>query len=237
MTKKPGNKGIKELSVVGYSVYDIIGPVMVGPSSSHTAGAARIGKMALNILGKTPVMATVLLHGSFAATFKGHGTDRALVGGILGMDPDDLRIKNALEIAAEQGVMVRISAADLGDAHPNLAKIILQAEDGERVEILGASTGGGKIVLLEIDSFPLQLSGEYPALVCIYSDQPGMVAKVSSILAKHGINIAFMRVARRAEDRMALMVVETDQPIPREAASKIQAFTDFYKVKIIPPVV
>lgn len=219
---------------VVYSVYDIIGPIMVGPSSSHTAGAARIGKMALNILGKSPVAATILLHGSFAAAYKGHGTDRALVAGILGMDPDDLRIKNALEIAAKQGIMVQIAEADLGDAHPNQAKIILQAEDGERVEVLGASTGGGKIVLLEIDGFPLHLSGEYPAMVCVYSDQPGMVAKVSCVLAKYKINIAFMRVVRRTGDRIALMVVETDQPIPSEAALKVQSFAGFYKVKICP---
>lgn len=216
-----------------YSVFDVIGPVMVGPSSSHTAGAARIGRIARNILGSEPDKVHILLHGSFAATYKGHGTDRALVGGILGMEPHDPSIREALQIARKKGIELVIQTGSLGDFHPNTARISLESASGERVEVIGASVGGGRVKITQINGFTLEMSGEYTTMVAVYDDRPGMVAKVSGVLAQYQVNIAFMRVSRRSSDRKALMVVETDQSIPPEAVHLIEDLIELDRVKVI----
>lgn len=216
-----------------YSIFDIIGPVMVGPSSSHTAGAAKIGRIARNILGAEPVKIHILLHGSFAATYRGHGTDRALVGGILGMEPHNPLIRDALYIAGQKGIQLTIETGNLGDVHPNTARVILESGSGETVEVIGSSIGGGQVKIIQVDGFSLEMSGEYTTLVCTYHDRPGMVAKVSSILAQHKVNIAFMRVSRRSSDRKALMVLETDQSIPPEAVAEIQDLAELERAKVI----
>lgn len=196
-------------------VFDIIGPVMIGPSSSHTAGAARIGLMVRQILGETPVSAQIRLYGSFARTGRGHGTDRALVGGLLGMQADDVRIPRSMEIAAEQGMQVEIRPDSTPGGHPNTARIIARGNSGRQVDVTGCSIGGGSILIRRIGPYEVALTGEYPALIIPHRDTPGAVAHVTGILAGAGINIARMRVSRSDRGGEAMMVIETDQPVER----------------------
>ena len=206
------------------SLFDILGPVMVGPSSSHTAGACRLGLMARAILGGMPERAQILLHGSFAATGEGHGTQRALVGGLLGLPPDDLRLREAYEEARAAGLQWEFGAVDLGeDAHPNTA-VFEVTRAGETVHLRGASLGGGRIEVAEIDGFTVALGGNYHTLVLEAQDRPGTVAMVAAILAGHGVNLATMRVDRTGRHQDALMTIECDEPIPDAVLAAIQGF-------------
>jgi L-serine dehydratase len=205
-------------------LFDILGPVMVGPSSSHTAGACRLGLMARAILGDTPDRAIVRLHGSFAATGEGHGTQRAIVGGLLGLPPDDLRLRNAYQEAEAAGLEYRFEEVDLGDdAHPNTAVFKLARGD-ETVTIRGASVGGGRIEVTEIDGFPVALGGDYDTLVLIAHDQPGTIAAISGVFADDGVNLATMRVDRTGRHKEALMTLEADQPVSDDALQRIRSF-------------
>lgn len=206
-------------------VFDIIGPIMIGPSSSHTAGAVRIGRLARAVFGEVPEQVDIYLHGSFAQTYKGHGTDVALVAGLLGLDTDDEGIISALETAKEQGVVVNFIPTDLGDVHPNTAKLVMKK--GEKVrEVVGSSIGGGNIVITKIDDFEVSLRGDYFTLVTAYKDRPGMIAKVTSLLANNNVNIAKMRVSREDKGAQALMVVETDEYISDEILEEIRQTSD-----------
>ncbi|MDR3590079.1 MAG: L-serine ammonia-lyase, iron-sulfur-dependent subunit beta [Negativicutes bacterium] len=216
-------------------IFDIIGPVMIGPSSSHTAGAVRLGKMARIILGEQPVAAAIELHGSFAQTYRGHGTDKALAAGLLGYLPDDIRIRDSLETACQQGLAVSFTPVDLGDAHPNTAIIRLTGVSGKKVRIVGASVGGGNIVITKIDDFAVELTGEYHTLISIHQDKPGVVAMISSILAANNVNIAFMRVSRRQRGSQALAVIEADQPIAIECLQSIRTAPSIDTALMIPP--
>lgn len=196
------------------SVLDIIGPVMVGPSSSHTAGACRIGLLARALLDATPERARIELHGSFARTGQGHGTDRALVGGVLGMSPDDERLRNALEIAEREALAVSFRNVTLrGEVHPNTARVTLEGER-KKATVTGSSIGAGRIVLVDIDGYPVELTGALPALVIVARDRPGVVARVSGLLADAGGNIASLRVSRRAKGGDAIHIYEMDEPPP-----------------------
>lgn len=195
------------------TVFDLIGPVMVGPSSSHTAGAVRLGAMALKILGTEPTEAEITLHGSFAETGKGHGTNLALVAGILGMHTDDERIPQAIQMAEEKGVKIRYKTENLGEVHPNTVKFRLTGRDGEFVEVLGSSIGGGRIVITRINEFHVEVMGDYYTLVLLHQDLPGVVSQVTSLLATAQINIAQMHVSREKKGAQALTIVETDQAI------------------------
>jgi L-serine dehydratase len=206
------------------SLFDILGPVMVGPSSSHTAGACRLGLMARAILGADPVTAHIQLHGSFAATGEGHGTHRALVGGLIGMLPDDLRLRGAFDEATAAGLSWTFEDVDLGeDAHPNTAIVRLGADDDE-VIVRGASIGGGRVEVTEIDEFPVMLTGAYHTLVIAAQDQPGTIAAISGVLARNNINLATMRVDRTGRRKDALMTIEADDPISDAAFAEIKAF-------------
>ncbi|MCR5175338.1 MAG: L-serine ammonia-lyase, iron-sulfur-dependent subunit beta [Anaerovibrio sp.] len=200
-------------------VFDIVGPIMIGPSSSHTAGAARLGLMAGKILGEKVVKAEILLHGSFAQTYRGHGTDKALIGGIMGFSPEDDRIRNALEIADKEGLEYSFETVDLAEAHPNTAVLKLVGDKGRKVVVGGASIGGGNIEVSRIDSFEVSLTGEYPALVVVHRDRPGVINVIASVLARYGINIAFMRVSRRTRGQQAMMIIETDDELTEEIIS------------------
>lgn len=213
-------------------VFDIIGPVMVGPSSSHTAGAVNIGRVARQVLGCEPNRADITLYGSFAKTYRGHGTDRALVGGILGMNTYDPRIKNALEIAKQQGLTINFIIEGDHPYHPNTAKIDIYGCD-HNTQIVGVSIGGGRISIKEIDGFEVNISGEYHTIVCSYDEQLGMVARVSSILASEHINIAFMRVSRNENRDKALMVVEVDQPLTEDVLKRINRVKAISHVKYV----
>ena len=153
-------------------VFDILGPIMIGPSSSHTAGAARLGKVARAVAGDEVIDVTFYLHGSFAKTYKGHGTDRALVAGILGMEPSDKRLRNSLEIAKEIGLKFKFVETDLGDVHPNTVKFDMLTKSGERREVIGSSIGGGSIKITEVNGNRVEFTGEYPTLIMSQKDVP-----------------------------------------------------------------
>src|SRR5665213_1053345 len=179
------------------SLLDIIGPVMVGPSSSHTAGACRLGLIARALIGGTPETAKIELHGSFARTGTGHGTDRAIVGGLLGYQPDDVRLRESLEAAPAAGLIATFDNVKLrGDHHPNTTRITV-TRDGRSVVMVGSSIGAGRIVVTAIDGFPVDVTGSYTTLVVVAHDEPGIVAKLATALAEESVNLATMRVSRR----------------------------------------
>ena len=219
-----------------YSVFDILGPIMIGPSSSHTAGAARLGKIASIIAGEHIASVQFVLHGSFAKTYKGHGTDRALVAGILGMDPWDDRLKESISIAEKQGILIEFNFADLGDVHPNTVKFIITKKSGKVVEIIGSSVGGGNILIFEVDGQPLEFTGDYPTIIISHKDIPGMISRVSTILFDENVNIAFMNVYRNSRGLKAAMVFETDSIVPGNVLDKIKCLGDVYNIREISPV-
>lgn len=203
------------------NLFDILGPTMVGPSSSHTAGACRLGLVTRAIAGGTPERAEIDLHGSFAMTGEGHGTKRALVGGLLGYAPDDARLRDSLERAVEAGLDVTFRSADLGEgAHPNTARIAVW-RDGERTVVRGASIGGGRIRVEEIDGIPVSLTGALPTLVVLADDVPGTIARIAGLFAERELNLATMRVDRTGRGERALMTIEVDGPIPPELPSRL----------------
>ena len=192
-------------------IFDILGPVMVGPSSSHTAGAARIGYMARTLLGSRPLTARIHLHGSFAETGIGHGTDRALVGGLLGMKPDDMRLPFAFEEAAKMGLDFTIDEVELVDAHPNTAIIDVDGEGGTHLNMQASSLGGGRIMVNKLDGIDVNFTGAYNTLVIHNQDENGAIATVTGILNHLHVNVANMSLCRHKRGGDALMVIETDQ--------------------------
>ena len=199
------------------NIFDMMGPVMVGPSSSHTAGAARIGNMGRTLLGEEVARADIGLHGSFAETGFGHGTDRALLAGLLGMKPDDLRIPNAYEEANRAGMAYSFRTVELRDAHPNTALLELTGKSGKQLTLQASSIGGGAIVVNKIDGIDVNFTGDFNTLIVRNQDESGSVAAITSILSQVHINVANMSVNRHRRGRDALMVIETDQHIkPRQ---------------------
>lgn len=218
------------------SIFDVVGPVMVGPSSSHTAGAVRLGALARAVLGAPVVSADVTLHGSFASTGRGHGTDLAITAGLLGLTPDDTRIADASSLAAAQGLRVRFSDGDLGDVHPNTVEMRLDPGSGECVLVRGSSLGAGEVEVTLIDDFPVRMAGELPTLAVVHHDQPGVVAAVSARLAARPHNIASMQVSRERRGARALMLIETDEPVSAEVAAGIAELDGVLAVRVIPAV-
>ena len=215
------------------SIFDILGPVMVGPSSSHTAGAARIGMVARQLFGRQPEKAAVYLHGSFAATGKGHGTDRALIAGLLGKKPDDMRIPDSFEIAAEEGMTFTIAPKEIREAHPNTAQVIMEAEGLAPMKIQAYSVGGGRIRVCEIDGIDVNFSGESNTLIIRNIDEPGRIKEVAVALSNAAINIATMQVFRDKRGGHAIMVVETDQIVPQEAMDDLANKDGIIRVKFL----
>ncbi|HHZ02488.1 MAG TPA: L-serine ammonia-lyase, iron-sulfur-dependent, subunit beta [Tissierellia bacterium] len=220
-----------------YSVFDIIGPIMIGPSSSHTAGAARLAKVAAAISGGKIVRVEFHLHGSFAETYRGHGTDKALVAGILNMDPWDENLKNSIKIANERGIGVTFIPTDLGEVHPNTVKFIITKDDGNATQVSGSSIGGGNIFIFDIDGQEVEFTGERPTILTKHQDLPGVISKISSILYQENINIANMRVYRKGKGKMATMALETDTQVTEEAMGKIKNIKEIENVKFINPIV
>lgn len=215
------------------SIFDILGPVMVGPSSSHTAGAVRIGLIGRKLLGAQPKRARIYLHGSFAATGEGHGTDRGIVAGLLGMKPDDMRIPDSYEIAAAEGMDFSMEKKDLRDAHPNTAQMILEADGMEPVKIQACSVGGGRIRVTKLDGMDVNFSAEMNTLIVYNLDQPGCVADVAHVLSRKKINIATMQLFRDKKGGYAVMVVETDQVVSRQALDWLKEMDGILKVTFI----
>lgn len=212
------------------NIFDILGPIMVGPSSSHTAGAVKIGKVARMLLGKEPKHAWITLHGSFAATGSGHGTDKALIAGLLGMNPDDMRIPDSEVIAKRQGLEFCFNTKHIRDAHPNTAVIQLDDGTGGKVNLKASSIGGGRIRINGIDGIPVDFSAESPTLIVNNEDRPGHVATVTSILAEADINIATLTLNRGKRGGEAIFVTETDLDIPFPVVEKIRKIPGILKV-------
>ena len=202
-------------------IFDILGPVMVGPSSSHTAGAVRIGRMARALLGETPVRAKIGLYGSFGETGRGHGTDRALVAGLLDLRPDDLEIPRSFELAAEQGLEFEFYTARLREAHPNTAVLEVEGVTGKHLTMRAASTGGGRIRVDHLNGVDVCFTGMFNTLIIQHQDIAGEVATVTQLLAVVKINIANMSLCRNRRGGDALMVIETDEKIPPVARALI----------------
>lgn len=212
------------------NIFDIMGPVMVGPSSSHTAGAVRIGLITRKLLGRPPVRAELLLHGSFAATGKGHGTDKALVAGLLGMSPDDPDIPRSFLLAERAGMLVRLGSIVLRGAHPNSVLLKVEDERGNTLEVNASSLGGGRVRVNAIDGLDASFTGEYPTLIIRNEDRPGAVAEVSAILSRRQVNIATMQLYRNMRGGLAVMVLESDQDIWQEAIEELQACPGIVRV-------
>ncbi len=216
------------------NIIDIIGPVMIGPSSSHTAGAVRLGLLAAGVLGALPVKAEIHLHGSFAETYKGHGTDMALLAGLMGWLPDDARIPEADKFASEAGLQYSFAKIDLGSlTHPNTVQFNLTAADGSSCEIIGSSVGGGQVLITSIDGFPVELTGKLPAILTVHDDKRGIIALVTGVLANAGVNVATMRVFRSNKGGMASMVIECDENVPHSIINLIGALEPIHSVRFI----
>lgn len=192
------------------NVFDIIGPVMIGPSSSHTAGAVRIGKTASLLLGAPAKKAQIFLHGSFAKTYRGHGTDKALAGGILGMEPWDPGIRTSLELAKDKGLDIEFFTADLGNVHPNTARIILADKNGRELCIQGASVGGGNILITHVNNMEVNFTGQNNTLLIFHQDVPGTIAKVTALVAGSNGNICRFYLSRVEKGGAAIMTIELD---------------------------
>ena len=217
-------------------IFQIIGPIMVGPSSSHTAGAVRIGLVTRKLLGKPPVKAELYLHGSFAATGRGHGTDKALIAGLLGFEPDDTRVPDAFTCAEEAGLVFSFSTIQLRDAHPNSVLIKVWGQgDTAPLEVIGASIGGGRIEIRELSGMKLSFSADVPTLIVRNEDKAGSVADVSYMLARCNINIGTFQVTRNARGGEAVMVIECDAPLDAALAERIRAMPDILDAVVINP--
>ena len=204
-------------------LFDILGPRMVGPSSSHTAGAARLGYVVHAIIGGVPDSAAVGLHGSFAMTGDGHGTKLAITGGLLGFRPDDPRLRDSAALAKEAGLEVSFDTVDLGEeAHPNSARFDVRCGD-DRITMVGCSIGGGRIRVQRIDGFPVDLSGSLPTVVVQADDVPGTVAEITGLLARRGLNLATIRVDRTGRGEKAMMTIETDEEVPADLLEELAA--------------
>ena len=214
------------------SLFDVVGPVMIGPSSSHTAGAARLAFVARKIAGDF-TRVTFGLHGSFAKTYKGHGTDRALVAGALGLSEQDERLRTSFEMAEAVGLEYEFYQTEVGDAHENTVLMTFYKENGESLEDVGSSLGGGRILITRIGEYPAEITADAPTLVIVWEDKKGMVSHVSQILAAHGINIGVMRLSRTGRGAVACCVIETDSELTPDILAKIRAVPGILSVRAI----
>ncbi|GAA5532031.1 L-serine ammonia-lyase, iron-sulfur-dependent, subunit beta [Deinococcus metallilatus] len=215
------------------SLLDMIGPVMIGPSSSHTAGACRLGLVAHHLLGEAPRRAVIGLHASFAKTGRGHGTHLALVAGLLGFSPDDPRLPHAFEEAQAAGLSVEFKDVDLGDVHPNTAHIDLHG-DTQHVTVQGSSTGGGVIQVTQVQGLGVNFSGASPTVLLRYTDAVGMIARIATTIAADGVNIAALTCTRENRGGQALLAIELDAPLSEQALAFFNHWPDTNWVRLLP---
>lgn len=215
------------------NVFDIMGPIMVGPSSSHTAGAVKIGYTARKLMREDIKRANIYLHGSFLLTGKGHGTDRALIAGLLGMLPDDERIPDSFSYAENSGLGFEFEGIELRDAHPNSVLLKLEGVRGNRMELIASSIGGGSIVINKIDGVDADITAAYPTLIIRNIDKPGHMSMVTSLLSKQSINIATMKIQRDKRGGNAVMIIECDQEVPSEVLELLSNAEGVKKVTYI----
>ncbi len=215
------------------SIFNVLGPVMIGPSSSHTAGAVRIGRMARLIFGEEFEAVKIFLHGSFASTATGHGTDKALVGGLMGFQPDDERIRNSLEYAKDRNISITFDTIQLKNVHPNTARIKMIIVDNS-MEITASSIGGGEIVVKKIDDYDVEISGRFPTIWTVHSDKPGKINQITSALSKNRYNIAYMQVFRKKKGKPASSIIELDNKVEPFVIKYLQTMDDIFKVRYVP---
>ena len=218
------------------SVFDVLGPNMIGPSSSHTAGAARIGFLAQKMIGGSVVKVDFTLYGSFARTYHGHGTDRALLGGIMGFDTDDMRIRDSFDLASEQGIAYSFTPNELEtDVHPNTVDIRMENAAGQVMTIRGESLGGGKCRIARINGVEVDFTGEYSTVIVVQQDKPGVVAHITKVLSDKGVNIAFMRLFRESKGNTAYTIVESEGHVPEGIEEPLKNNPNVHDVMIIEP--
>lgn len=216
------------------SIFDVLGPNMVGPSSSHTAGATLISFLAQKMIAPPIKKVGFTLYGSFARTYHGHGTDRALLGGVMGFRTDDPRIRDSFEIASQRGLEYGFSICEANtDIYPNTVDIRLENESGKMLTLRGESIGGGKVHISMINSVKVDLSGEYNTIIVSQQDKPGVIAHITNILSAKNVNIAFMRLYREGRGLMAYTIVETDGHIPEEVREMMLKNPNVHDVMII----
>lgn len=216
------------------SVFDVLGPHMIGPSSSHTAGACAIGYLAQKINSGTIKEAEFTLYGSFAKTYRGHGTDRALLGGIMGFATDDERIRDSFDIAKERGIAYRfIPDEKETDVHPNTVDIHMVNDNNTQITIRGESLGGGKVRIVQINHVGVDFTGEYNAIIMIQKDIPGVAAHITRVLSERGINIAFMRLFREGKGEKAYTIVESDDHLAQDISETLLEHPNIYDVMLV----
>lgn len=218
------------------SAFEILGPVMVGPSSSHTAGALRCAQVAASLLEGRITKVTFGLWNSFAHTYRGHGTDRALAAGVMGMATDDVRLRDALDIARERGLDITFATSADDAGHPNTARIELEGVSGARVAVLGSSVGGGSILVTEIDGMAVSVTGRRPTFVVLHRDVPGLIAAVTDVLAEVGANICDFHLARVRKGGDAVMCIEVEGPVDPLANKRIRRLRDVTTSIVLSPV-
>lgn len=216
------------------SVFDVLGPNMIGPSSSHTAGAAIIAFLAQKMISPPLIKVDFTLYGSFAKTYKGHGTDRALLGGIMGFSADDTRIRDSFRIAEERGLEFSFTPnEEETEVYPNTVDISMENEAGRKMVIRGESLGGGKVRIVRINQVKVEFTGEYSAVIVIHQDKPGVAAHITKCLSDMNINIAFMRLFRKEKGAVAYTIVESDERLPGEIGEKIRENANVHEVMIV----
>lgn len=217
-----------------YTAFDILGPVMIGPSSSHTAGACRIANIARKICGADFESVEFFLHGSFAYTYKGHGTDCALIGGMLGYDTDDSRIRTAFEDAEKQNMKYKIHKIDLGEEyHPNTVKILFHFSDREDEYVIGSSVGGGAMVIVNINGIKVEYRGGYPTILLQYNEQKGVIASVSTILLDNNYNIETIMTHKNTLTNVVTLTIEVDSKITDTVKEQIGNTNRFLTQKYV----
>lgn len=214
-------------------LFDLIGPVMIGPSSSHTAGAARIGLTARLLLGEEVTRAEIGFHGSFSKTYRGHGTDRAIVGGLMGMEVDDERLRDSLELARQTGMSVSFHTLNIRGAHPNTVRLTISGASGAMLSMEAASVGGGNIEVHKINGLGVNFTGKENTLIIHHSDTPGAIANVTGVISAHKINIANLQAFRRKAGGDALIVLELDGVPDEDTISGIRAFPEVQGVTFL----
>lgn len=218
-----------------YSIFDILGPIMIGPSSSHTAGAARMAKTALTLCAEPVKEVRFCLHGSFAMTYKGHGTDKALVAGMLGMDPWDERLRDAFKLA-EKSLQYTFEEVDLGDVHPNTVKFIMKTVSGKTKEVTGSSIGGGNIKIFNIDGNEVEFFGDKTTIVTEHKDIPGVIFEITKALLEKNINIGNMKVLQKKKGEMASMSLDTDSPVEPEVIESLKELDFITNIIVLNPI-
>ena len=217
-------------------VFDIIGPIMIGPSSSHTAGAAKIAYLAQKMITGPLLQVDFTLYGSFARTYRGHGTDRALLGGIMGFTTDDMRIRNSFEIAENEGIAFTFQPdEEETDVHPNTVDIHMVNKAGQEMTVRGESLGGGKVRISRINKVQVDFTGEYSAVIVIQKDRPGVVAHITKALSDRNVNIAFMRLFREGKGNVAYTIVESDGHLPENIREELLKNEHVHDVMIVQP--